>query len=170
MQVHVAFRLSHHRAERVNNHHSRVGPFNFFCDFRQDRAQVLLQHNLAQVDEANRIRQLGGIEKCVLLLISQHLYGGFAEDGEIERRTLWGRIGEDELVCQRGLSASGGTRDDVEGEFGKTATHDFVEARDTGWQLVDRYFLFRASRCSPIPRIAIVKGCTWPRIVQQAQR
>ena len=160
----------HHGAERVNNHHSRVGLFNFFGDLLQDRAQVLLQHNLAEVDKADRIRQLGGIEECVLLLISQHLYGGFTEDREIESRSLWGRIGKHELVCQGRLPASGGPRDDVEREFGKTAAHNLVESRNSGWQLVDRYFLFRASRFSPIPRIAIVKGCTWPRIAQQAQR
>jgi len=46
-------------------------------------------------------------EGLVLLLVSQHLDGGFAENGEIERRTLRGGIGKHELVCQRRLPASG---------------------------------------------------------------
>ena len=64
--------------------------------------------------------------------VSQHLDGGFSENGEIERRTLRGGIGKHELVCQRRLPASGCARDDVERELGKTAAHNFVKARNPG--------------------------------------
>src|ERR1039457_3273064 len=67
--------------------------------------------------------------------------GGLAEDGEIESRTLWSGIGEDELVCQRGLPASRGARDNVEREFGEAAAHDFVEARNSSGEFVDLYFV-----------------------------
>ncbi len=76
--------------------------------------------------------QLGRIEECVLLLVSQHLDGGFAQNREVERRTLRGGIGKHKLVRQRRLPASGGARDDVEREFGETAAHNFVEARNSG--------------------------------------
>ena len=39
------------------------------------------------------------------MLVAQHFDGGFAEDGEIERRALGRRVGEYDLVGQRGLAA-----------------------------------------------------------------
>ena len=75
--------------------------------------------------------------------------GGLAEDGEIESRTLWSGIGEDELVCQRGLPASRGARDNVEREFGEAAAHDFVEARNSSGEFVDLYFVLGAHAFLP---------------------
>jgi hypothetical protein len=66
------------------------------------------------------------------LLVSQHLYGGFAENSEVESRMFRARIGKYELVSQRRLPASGGACDDVEREFGETAADNFVEARNSG--------------------------------------
>ncbi len=131
LQVHIALRLAHHGAEGVHNHDSGVGFFNFFGDFLQNRAQVLLQDNLAQVDKADGAGQFGRIEECVLLLVSQHFYGGFAQDSEVESRTFCARIGKHELVRQRRLAASGGARDDVKREFGETAADNLVEARNS---------------------------------------
>jgi hypothetical protein len=59
--------------------------------------------------------------------------GGLAEDGEIESRTLWSGIGEDELVCQRGLPASRGARDNVEREFGEAARPRFRRGPELQW-------------------------------------
>jgi hypothetical protein len=69
-----------------------------------------------------------------LLLVAQHFDGGFAEDGEIERRALRRRVGEHDLVRQRGLTASRGARDDIERKFRDTAAQDFIEARYPGRQ------------------------------------
>jgi len=55
------------------------------------------------------------------LLVAQHFDGGFAEDGEIERRALRRRVGEYDLVRQRGLAASRGARDDIKRKFRQTA-------------------------------------------------
>ena len=95
-------------------------------------AEVFLQDNLAQVDKADGTGQLGRIEERVLLLVSQHFYGGLAEDGEVERGVLWGRIGKHELMCQRRLPTPRSARDDVEREFGETAAHNFIKARNSG--------------------------------------
>jgi hypothetical protein len=75
---------------------------------------------------------MAGSKKCVLLLVSQHLYGGFAQYREVERWTLRGSIGKHELVSERRLAASRGSSDDVEGKFREPATHNFVEARNSG--------------------------------------
>ena len=103
-------------------------------------------------------RQLGRVEECVLLLVAQHFYGGFAEDGEIERRALRRRIGEYELVRQRRLPTSRGARDDVKRKFGETAAHNFVEARDSGRQFVYLHFILCAHDFSPFPELRSSKA------------
>src|SRR6202034_2260569 len=109
--------LAHHGAKGVNNNDGGVGLFNFPGDCLQDRAQVTLKNNLAEVDKTNGVGQLGGVEKSVLLLVSQHFYCGFTEHSEVESWTLRTRIGKHELVSQRRLAAPGGACDDVEREF-----------------------------------------------------
>src|ERR1700679_2939574 len=74
-----------------------------------------------------------------MLLISRNLYCGFAEDGEVEGRTLRGCIGEYKLVCQCRLPASWRARDDVKRKFGETTAHNLVKARNPGRQFVDRH-------------------------------
>ena len=64
------------------------------------------------------------------------MYGGFAEDGEIERGALRGRVSEYDLVGQRGLAASRGARDDIKRKCRETTAQDFIEARDPGRQFV----------------------------------
>ena len=80
---------------------------------------------------------LGVVEERELLLVAQHLDGRLAQHGEVERRPLRGGVGEHDLVRQRGLAASGGAGDDVEGVLGQAAAEDFVEARHAGGQLPD---------------------------------
>jgi hypothetical protein len=70
------------------------------------------------------------------LLVAQHFDGWFAEDGEIERGALRRRVGEYDLVRQRGLAASRGARDDIKRKFRETAAQDFIKARDPGRQLI----------------------------------
>jgi len=132
LQIHVAVRFANHGAEGVHNYNGGVGFFNFFGDLLQDRAQVLFQDNLAQVDEANGAGQHGWIEECVLLLVSQHFDGGFAEDREVECGAFRASVGKHKLVCKRRFSASGGTGNDVEREFRETTTHNLVKARNSG--------------------------------------
>ena len=77
------------------------------------------------------------VEERILLLIAQHLHGGFAEDGEIERRLLRRGVGEDDLVRQRGFAATRRAGDDVEGKFRDAAAQDFVEPAHAGRQFAD---------------------------------
>jgi hypothetical protein len=91
-----------------------------------ESTQILLQNHLAQIDESNRAGQLVLVEERVLLLISQHLQRGFAQNGEIESRLFRGRIGEHKLMRQgplflrlmlscpfRSQRAKGGIRPDI---------------------------------------------------------
>jgi hypothetical protein len=73
------------------------------------------------------------IEERELLLIAQHLDGRFAQHGEVQRRSPWTGVSEDDLVRQRGLTASGSAGDDVEGVLGQTAAENLIEARHAGW-------------------------------------
>ena len=74
------------------------------------------------------------------MLIAQHLQGGFAEDGEIERGLLGRSIGENDLVRQRGFAAARCARDDVERKFRDAAAQDLVEAAHAGGNLADPDF------------------------------
>ena len=131
----VGLRLAHHGAERVHHDDAGVGRLDLLDDLLQDRAQVLLQHELAEVDEADRAVQLGRVEERELLLIAQHLDGRLAQHGEVQGRPLRGGVGEHDLMRQRGLSASGGAGDDVEGVLGQPAAEDLIQARHAGRQL-----------------------------------
>jgi hypothetical protein len=104
------------------------------------------------------------------LLVSQHFDGGFAEDGEIERGALRRRVGEHDLVGQRGLAASRGARDDIKRKFRETAAQDFIEARDPGRQFVYFHLILLCSSFPLLLGIAIVEGGLRPHILNQAQR
>ena len=111
-------RLALHRAKRVHDHKAGAGRLDFFGNFIEDGIQILFQHHLAQVDKTNGLVQLAQIEEGKLLLIAEHLDGGFAQNREIERRFFRSRIGEDDLMRHRRFAAARLARDDVEGEFG----------------------------------------------------
>ena len=56
LQLHLAGRLrslAHHGAERVHHHESGAGRLDLFNDLLPDRLQILLQDDLAQIDEAD---------------------------------------------------------------------------------------------------------------------
>jgi hypothetical protein len=74
------------------------------------------------------------IEKRKLLLVAEHLDGWFAKHREVERRMLGAGVGEDDLVRQSGLPASGRASDDIERKLGKAAAKDFIQARHAGGQ------------------------------------
>src|ERR1039458_4731613 len=75
---------------------------------------------------------------------------GFAEDREIEPGALRRRVGEYDLVRQRGLAASRGARDDIKRKFRETAAQDFIKAWAPGRQFV--YFhLICCAQASPSP-------------------
>src|SRR6185503_17503981 len=65
---------------------------------------------------------------------------GFAHDRKVNRWSLWRRIGEKDLMRQRGFAATGRTDDDIEGQFGQAAAQDFIEAAHPGLQLADHDF------------------------------
>jgi hypothetical protein len=97
--------LPHHRAERVHHDEARGHRLDLLDDLREDGVQILLQHDLAQVNEPDGGVQLGRVEELELLLVPQHLEGGFAEYGEVQGRPLRGGVGEHQLVGEGGLPA-----------------------------------------------------------------
>ena len=86
--------LPHHRPERVHHDDAGAGRLDLLDDLLQDRVQVLLQHDLAEVDEPDGGVQLGRVEEGELLLVAQHLDGRLAQHGEVEGRPLRGGVGE----------------------------------------------------------------------------
>ena len=136
--AHIAARLAGQGAKRIQHHDAGVGGRDLRDDLLQHRVQILLQHHVGQVDEADGLAQFGFVEEGKLLLIAQHLEGGFAEHGEVERRFLRRRIGEGDLMRQRGLAATGRAGQDVEGEFRNAAAEDLVEPPHAGRKLVNR--------------------------------
>jgi hypothetical protein len=109
--------LSHHGAERIHDDDAGAGRLDLLDDLGQDGVQIVVEHDLAEVDEANRAVQLVRVEELELLLVAQHLDGRLAQHGEVERGALERGVGEHDLVRQRGLAAARSARDDVEGKF-----------------------------------------------------
>ena len=72
------------------------------------------------------------------MLIAQHFDGGFAEDGEIERRLFYSRIGENELMRHRCFAAPRRAGDDIERKLRNAAAHDVVEAAHASGQFTYR--------------------------------
>ena len=133
-------RFAHHRAKRIHHHHRRTERGDLLDDFCEHRVQILFHHHIAEVDEANGLAQLRFVEEGILLLIAQHLYRRFAQHGEIKRRFSDGRVGEYDLMRQRGFATPRCARDDVEGKFREAATQDLVEAAHAGRQCANRDF------------------------------
>ena len=44
---------AHHGAERIHNDDMRIGSLNLFDNFFQDRAKVIIQNELTQIDETD---------------------------------------------------------------------------------------------------------------------
>lgn len=85
----------------------------------------------------NGVVQLLKVKKTVLLLISQHLESRFAENCEIQRRTLRCGIGKDKLMSQCCLSTSWCARDNVERELRNTAAQNLIQSGHPRWQFID---------------------------------
>ena len=150
----VALRLAHHGAERVHHHDARIGRLDFLDDRVEDRAEILVEHDLAEVDEADSRVHLGGVEERILLLIAQHFDGRLAQYGEVDRGPLRGGVGEHDLVRERSLPAPRRAGEDVERVLGQAAAEDFVQARHAGGQLSNRHSCrccsgFRYAHASP---------------------
>lgn len=64
-------------------------------------SRSLLQDNVAEVDEPDRVGQLGRVEEEELLLVTKHLQGRLAEHGEVQRGPLRSGIGEHDLMGER---------------------------------------------------------------------
>ena len=125
---------THHGAKGIHHHDAGLYRRDLFDDFFENRVQVFCQHQVAQVDKPDGFADLGFVEERKLLLIAQHLDGGFAEHSEIECRLLCGRVGENELMCHRRFAATGCAGDDVERKFRNAAAHNVVEAAHASWQ------------------------------------
>jgi len=54
--------------------------------FLEDGVQILLEHDVGQVDKADILAHSGFVEEGILLLIAQHFQDGLAADAEINRR------------------------------------------------------------------------------------
>ena len=133
LQLHLASRCSrrrpHDRAEGVDHDDGGVDLSTSRTMRLQHLAQVLLQHLLAQVDEADVPVHLVRVEEAHLLLVAQHLEGRLAQHREVEGRSLGGGVGEHDLVGQGGLARAGRPGDQVEGVLGETAAQHLVQSR-----------------------------------------
>ena len=117
-----------------------MGRLDLFDNLREHRPQIIVQHHLAEVDEADAGIELGVIEELELLLIPEHLEGRFPEHGEEQRGTFGGGVGENDLMGQRRLPAAGSAGDDVERELGQAAPEDLIETGHAGGQLPNDHF------------------------------
>jgi len=133
----AANRLTFHGAERIHHHDARTGRRDLPDDFLKDAVRAALPQHVSQIEKADGLAQLGFVEERKLLLVAQHFHGGFAENGKIERRFFWRRVGKNNLVSQRGLAATRRARDDVEGKFRNAAAQDFVEPAHSGRKFMD---------------------------------
>src|ERR1017187_9982796 len=136
----AARRCAHHGAKGIYHHDTRIDRRDLFGNFIVNRVQILIQHHVSQVDKADGLAQLGFVEERILLLVAQHFYGGFAEDGEKERGFFRRGIGENDLMHHRGFAATGRAGDDVERKFWDTAAQDVVEAAHAARYFADRGF------------------------------
>ena len=134
----AAHHFAHHGAKGIHYHDARIGRRDLFGNFIVNRVQILIQHHVGQVEKADGLAQLGFVEERILLLVAQHFYGGFAEDGEKERGFLRRGIGKNDLMHHRGFAATGRAGNDVERKFRDAAAQDVVEAADAGRQFADR--------------------------------
>ena len=134
--------LPHHRPERVHHDDDGARRLDLLDDLLQDRVQVVVQHDLAQVDKPDGGVQLGRVEELELLLVAEHLDGRLAQHGEVQGRPIRGGVGEHHLVGEGGLPAPGGPGDDVEGVLRQPAAQDLVQPRHPGRQVPDRHPFF----------------------------
>lgn len=132
-----SFRGPNHGTERVDDHDSGAPLFDLFHDPVQNPAQVSREHLLAQIHESDRPVQPVEVEKRELLLIAQHLRGGLAEHGEVDRVPFRSRVGEHDLLHQRGLPGARLSGHQIERVLGKPAPEHFIQARNTGRMLRD---------------------------------
>jgi hypothetical protein len=126
-------------AERIDNNNTGVEILDLPDDLLQNPAQVPLQNELAEVDEADCAVEFGLVEERELLLVAQHLDSWLAQNSEVQRRPIGSGVDENELMRKRCLAASRGSRDDVERVLGETATEDFIQARQAGSHLLNGY-------------------------------
>ena len=154
-------RFPDQRAEGVHDDEGGAGRLHLPDVGVQDRVEVLLQHHLTQVDEADRGADLRGVEELKLLLVAQHLEGGFPEDGEVEGRPGGRGIGEDDLVGEGGLSAPRRAGEDVEGQFREAAPQHRVQTRHAGGESRDTDLHVVAHRAySCVPGGGVTKGAS----------
>jgi hypothetical protein len=78
--------------EGIDDHNARSAPFHLFDDPLQNSIQTALVRIFAQVEEADALTHLLGVEKAVLLLVPQHLDRWLAQDREEEGGSaIWRR-------------------------------------------------------------------------------
>src|SRR5207249_3161511 len=120
------------RPKGIDDNDARVDGGDLSGNLIQDRVQTSLQYQVGEVNKADVRAHPGFVEERILLLIAQHLQGGFAQDGEIKRRLLGRPVGEGDLMRQRGFAASGRASDNVERKFRDAAAQNVVEAAHAG--------------------------------------
>ena len=106
-----------HRSKGIDNHHAGVRRFDFPNDAFQELLQRAVDHVLAQIDVADRLIHAGDIEEGELLLIAQHLEGGLADDGEVQRGTIGTGEGEHDLLRERRFPRAWSAGNEIEGEL-----------------------------------------------------
>ena len=96
----------------------------------QHAAQIVTQHLFRQIDEMNDVVHLRHVEEGELLLIAQHLERRLSQHREVHGGPLCRRVGEHELVGERGLSRPHFAENDVERILRPAAAKDVVQLGD----------------------------------------
>ena len=124
-------------AKRIDDDDAGVRRLDFLNDAPQNLFQRSIDNVFAQIDEVDRLVDSRQVEKTELLLIPQHLDGGLADHGEVQRGTIACGQGEHQLLRERRLPRTGGPGDEIEGELGQTPTKDVVETLDARGKSAD---------------------------------
>src|ERR1700722_8421302 len=138
-------RFDHDRTERVDEDQPRRRRLDFADNTRQHLVEIAGRYFIAQIDEANRLGDLLGVEERKLLLIAQHLQRRFSQHGEEQRRALLGGQSEHDLVGKRRLTGTRGSHDEIEGEFRDAAAQNRIEPRHSRGQVPYGYFVVHSA-------------------------
>jgi hypothetical protein len=124
-------------AERIHRDERGSEVRDFGDDALEDGVEILGCGFPTQIDELDDRRNSGGVEKRVLLLIPHHLHRRLAEDGEVDRAMLRGRVGEQHLLHQRRFACARRAGNEIERIFAEPTAEHCVETGDAGQDIPD---------------------------------
>src|SRR5690348_12241638 len=98
-------------------------------DEAQPRGKAATPYRVPQIEVDHVAAHVRRIEEAELLLVAQELDGWLAQDGEVERGSLWRAGMEEHLVRERRLACPRSAGDDRQREARQAPTQDLVQVR-----------------------------------------